>query len=101
MISHLGYKTLQAASGPEALAILRTTSEIDLVLLDLTMPDMDGFATFHAIRQLRPNQRIALFSGYSPHDAQQRFAGETIHGFLPKPFTVQALQEILQQSSTT
>ena len=97
MTAYYGFDVRQASSGEQALDIVRQSPEpFDLVLLDLTMPGMDGFATFSALRQLRPDLRIVVFSGYSERDAQQRFAGKNLTGFLQKPFSADALREILR-----
>jgi PAS domain S-box-containing protein len=98
MVAYYGFEVKQAESGQQALDLVRARPEpFDLVLLDLTMPGMDGFATFTALRELRPDQRIVIFSGYSAHDARQRFAGQNLNGFLQKPFSADALREILTQ----
>ena len=100
MIAYFGFQARQADSGQHALDLLREDgSHFDLVLLDLTMPDMDGFATFTAIRLLRPDQPIVVFSGYGVQGAKQRFAGQNLNGFLPKPFSVDSLCAILRQFS--
>jgi two-component system cell cycle sensor histidine kinase/response regulator CckA len=100
MIGFFGFQVWPADSGPQALDLLRADNRpVDLVLLDLTMPGMDGFATFTAIRQLRPGQPIVVFSGYSAQDARARFAGQSLDGFLSKPFTVDSLRKILHQFS--
>ena len=99
MIAYFGFSVRQAESGQQALEILREPgARFDLVLLDLTMPGMDGFATFTAIRQLRPDQCIVVFSGYSALDAKQRFAGQNLNGFLQKPFSADSLREALSQA---
>ena len=98
MIAHFGFDVKQAGSGQQALDLVRSSQNpFDLVLLDLTMPGMDGYATFTALRQLRPAQRVVVFSGYSAQDARARFAGQNLNGFLQKPFSTEALREILSQ----
>jgi CheY-like chemotaxis protein len=100
MITYFGFEARAAGSGRQALELLGADGGgFDLVLLDLTMPDMDGFATFTAIRALRPGQPIVVFSGYSAQDAKQRFAGQNLNGFLQKPFSVDSLREILRPFS--
>ena len=94
------FQVRQVESGQQAVDIFREGgAQFDLVLLDIMMPGMDGYATFTALRQLRPGQRIVVFSGYSAQDAKQRFAGRNLNGFLQKPFSAEALREILSQSS--
>ncbi len=100
MIAFYGFTVKQAESGQQALDFLRQRgSRFDLVLLDLTMPGMDGYATFTAIRQLQPDQRIVVFSGYSAQDAKQRFAGQNLNGFLQKPFSTDSLREVLRAAT--
>jgi two-component system cell cycle sensor histidine kinase/response regulator CckA len=100
MIAFYGFTVNQADSGQQAIDILRQRgSRFDLVLLDLTMPGMDGYATFTALRQLQPEQRIVVFSGYSAQDAKQRFAGQNLNGFLQKPFSADSLREALQAAT--
>jgi two-component system cell cycle sensor histidine kinase/response regulator CckA len=60
---------------------------------------MDGYATFHALRQLQPDQRIVIFSGYSAQDANQRFAGQNLSGFLQKPFSTDTLCAVLRSAT--
>ena len=100
MIMFFGFQAHQAGSGQQALDLRRDESRrFDLVLLDLTMPGMDGFVTFKAIRQLRPDQPIVVFSGYSVQDAKQRFAGQNLNGFLQKPFGIESLGAVLKTFS--
>ena len=97
MLSRLGFAVLAAADGQEALAMYREhMDEITLVLLDLTMPGMDGAETFHALRALDATVRVVMSSGYGEQDMATRFAGEGLAGFLPKPYTLAELGERLQ-----
>ena len=98
MVTYCGYKVHQAESGPQAIDLVRRSlTPFNLVLLDLTMPGMDGFATFLALRQLQPELAIVIFSGYSASDARQRFAGHNLSGFLQKPFSAETLRDVLMQ----
>ena len=98
MVTLCGYKVHQAESGPQAIDLVRRSlTPFNLVLLDLTMPGMDGIATFLALRQLQPELAIVIFSGFSAYDARQRFAGHNLNGFLQKPFSAGALRDILMQ----
>ncbi len=86
LLEQAGYSVIPAAGGQEALAQLTQPEQaIRLVLLDLTMPELDGVGTFHAIRQARPDLPVILMSGFCEQEATVRF-GSGLAGFLQKPF---------------
>jgi CheY-like chemotaxis protein len=66
------------------------------VLLDLTMPQMDGEEAFREIRRIRPEARVLLMSGFSHQEAVDRFAGKGLGGFIQKPFGPQQLCQALR-----
>ena len=70
-------------------------NEIDLVLLDMTMPCMDGVKSFDDLRRLNPDVRVVLVSGYSKEDVSSRFAGKMPAGIIQKPYTLSRLREAL------
>lgn len=97
MLERLGFTVITAADGREAVEIYRERGdEIRAVLLDLTMPHMDGEEAFRALRQIDPGVRVVLSSGYTEHDIVSRFAGKGLAGFMPKPYTMQGLRERLR-----
>jgi CheY-like chemotaxis protein len=73
----------------------RRGAAIDLVILDLTMPRMDGAEAFSELRRMNPDVRVALASGYSEEEVSARFAGKAVAGVLQKPYTLGKLQELL------
>ena len=96
MLEHLGFTTLTAADGRLAVELYRERGkEIDLVLMDLTMPHMDGAEAFGELRRLNPDVRIVLASGYSHEDVASRFGGKGLDGILQKPYTLAKLRESL------
>ena len=96
MLEHLGFTVLTAADGLQAVDLYRERGkEIDLVLMDLTMPHMDGAEAFGELRRLNPDVRVVLASGYSPEDVAARFAGKSISGALQKPYTLAMLRKSL------
>jgi PAS domain S-box-containing protein len=96
MLEHLGFTVLTAADGLQAVELYRERSkEIDLVLMDLTMPHMDGAEAFGELRRLNPDARVVLASGYSHEDVVSRFAGKHLDGVLQKPYTLSKLREAL------
>ena len=97
MLGLLGFTVLTAADGREALAVYAEhRDEISLVLLDLTMPHMDGEETFQELRALDPAVRVVLSSGYARADVIARFAGMGLVGFVHKPYSLAELTEQLR-----
>ncbi len=93
MLECLGFSVLTAADGAEAMeAFRRHEAEVRLVLLDLTMPNVDGEETFLALRQTAPGVRVILTSGYNEMEATSRFVGRGLAGFLQKPFALEELE---------
>ena len=99
MLEAIGFRVLIAEHGLEALEIFRAQPEnIRAVLLDLTMPKLDGDGTFRALRQLRPDLRVVLMSGYNEADAIRKFIGQGLAGFLQKPFSLAALRARMKET---
>jgi two-component system cell cycle sensor histidine kinase/response regulator CckA len=87
-----GYSVTTAADGQCALDFFREHSaEIACVVLDLSMPDMDGGQVFEMMRDVRPDVPILISSGYSGNDIMKRFEQCEHWGFLQKPFSSDAL----------
>ncbi len=90
---------LTAADGREALDIYRMRwPEIDCVLLDVGMPDMDGREVFLGLREMNPDARIIVASGFTEEDVEQRFLGLGINGLLHKPYSPQELLAALHSA---
>lgn len=87
-----GYKVELASDGLEAMKIFKEKAkEIDLVLLDMTMPNMNGEETFREMRRIRDNVKIILSSGYNEQDSSSKFAGKGLAGFIQKPYLLNDL----------
>ncbi len=85
-------KTLEAADGPTGIELFRTYSnEIVLVLLDFSMPEMNGAQVLEQLWKIDPSVPVLLFSGYSQHTIMRRFDRENAIGFLQKPYTINEL----------
>jgi len=94
ILKTLGFDPISACDGEQGLDMVRQHGEaLVAVLMDLTMPSMDGETAFREIRTLRPGLPIVLMSGYNEQDAIARFAGKGLAGFLQKPFTVDGLRQ--------
>ncbi|MEW6426520.1 MAG: PAS domain S-box protein [Thermodesulfobacteriota bacterium] len=97
MLERLGFKVLLAEDGRRAMELFRPApGAIDLVLLDLTMPHMDGEQTYRAMRTVKPDVRVILCSGYSEQEVTRQFLGKGLAGFIQKPYRLATLQEKLQ-----
>jgi PAS domain S-box-containing protein len=97
MLESLGFEVLEAEDGVSALqAFRRHADRVDLVLLDLTMPRLDGARTLRRMRALRPDVRVVVSSGYAEDDVRERFArGEPPAGYLRKPYGLDELRSVL------
>ncbi len=98
MLQRMGFTTITAENGIKALEIL--TNErftIDLIILDLTMPYMDGKRTFSEIRKLQPDLKIILSSGYNQQDVTQKFVGKQLTGFIQKPYQFDDLKKVMKE----
>ena len=98
MLALLGFRVLTATDGDEGLGVFRVhQNEIDCIILDLTMPRMDGEETFQELQRVRSDVRVILSSGYSEQEINQRFVGRGLAGFIQKPYTVARLLETLSR----
>jgi signal transduction histidine kinase len=87
-----GHSVLTAVDGFEALKVFRKNVEdIGLVLLDLTMPGIDGEQTLHELRRIRQDVKVILSSGYNEAEVVERFSGRGLAGFVQKPYTAAEL----------
>lgn len=91
MLEALGYRVLAARSGAEALDTYRQNAGIDLVVLDMIMPDMGGAETFSRLKQIDPEVRVLLSSGYSVDGQASEILDQGCSGFIQKPFSIHEL----------
>ncbi len=96
MLDRLGFTALSASSGQEAVNLVRSAdTRIDCVLLDLTMPGLDGIATLELLRAIRPDLPVILSSGYDRCELEEFPSVTTGVSFLQKPYALNQLQEEL------
>jgi two-component system, cell cycle sensor histidine kinase and response regulator CckA len=96
-LESLGFRALTAADGVEAVRAFREhASTLRLVLLDLTMPHMDGEETYRELHRINPSVPVVLMSGFTEKDTTDRFAGKKLAGFIQKPFDRPRLQAKLR-----
>lgn len=104
MLKHAGFTTLTAKDGGEGVELFREhAAEIVAVLLDLTMPILDGEQALRQIRRISPDVRVILTSGFTEEAAAARFADLGLAGFIQKPYQPDALikkfREVLEKPS--
>ena len=98
MLETSGFEVLTAASGREGIEIFKQMKKgIDAILLDLSMPDMDGREVFRELRQLAPDARVILSSGYSQVSSAVHFPDDALSGFLQKPYAPEVLISKVRQ----
>ncbi len=96
ILESFGFSVVTASDGREGVdLVIGARQPFVAVLMDLTMPNLDGVAAFEELRTLKPQVPVILMSGYSEQDAVARFAGRGLAGFLQKPFTFQMVSEQL------
>ena len=94
-----GFHVVLAHDGRHGLDMFRRHGQnVAAVLLDLTMPEMNGEEVLQHLRQMRPNIRAMVMSGYSEHEMHQRFAGQGVAGFVQKPFSPATLLTVLRHT---
>jgi PAS domain S-box-containing protein len=94
-----GFEVLIAPDGRSGLETFRRQPDrVRVVLLDLTMPGMDGEETFREMRRIRADVRVILSSGYNEQDAVNRFTGKGLAGFLQKPYSAAALRGAMRRT---
>ncbi|MDX2451234.1 response regulator [Desulfosarcina sp.] len=98
LLKRMGYQVITAKSGEEALEVVhRIGPSIDLVILDMIMPGMDGGRTFDGIRETCPEIPIMLASGYAINGQAQKIMNRGCNGFIQKPFSVSELSQKVRQ----
>jgi len=99
MANRLGFHVVEASDGVEAVGIFKQRrAELRIVLMDLTMPHLDGREAFLQMRALDASVPVVLTSGYNEQDALKDFLGRGLAGFLPKPYQWAQFQAVIQKA---
>ncbi|MHC4886769.1 MAG: response regulator [Planctomycetota bacterium] len=99
MLEELGYTPVICASGRNGVECYRQErGGVDLVLLDMMMPEQNGADTFRQLREFDPGVKVLLASGYSRDAEVDTLIGEGAVGFLPKPFEMLSLSKALAKA---
>jgi DNA-binding NtrC family response regulator len=85
----LGYRALTAKGGQEAIGLYKEkTEEIDIVILDMIMPDLNAGDTYDRLIEINPEAKVLLSSGYSINGKATEILNRGCKGFLQKPFSM-------------
>jgi CheY-like chemotaxis protein len=101
MLRKSGFRVIEAIDGSSALELVRThENEIDLMLLDVTLPGVSSREVFEEARFRRPKLKVILTSAYSRETVEGAFAGLPVNRFIRKPFQIVDLIGLLQDVMT-
>jgi PAS domain S-box-containing protein len=95
MLKELGFNVVTANDGREAMEAYKAREDTSFVILDLTMPHMDGEQCFRELRRLNPDVKIIMSSGFSELEVTQKFVGKGLTGFIQKPYKLSSLSEVI------
>ncbi|PKN66809.1 MAG: oxidoreductase, partial [Deltaproteobacteria bacterium HGW-Deltaproteobacteria-10] len=103
MLESLGYHVYLAGSGQEALAVyMEKCRKIDLIILDMILPGISGSDTYDRLREINPEVKVLLSSGYSVEGQATKILERGCQGFIQKPVRMNSLaqkvREILEPS---
>ena len=97
ILEGMGYNVLIARCGEEAIEVYKKNGqEIDLVLLDMSMPFMGGSETYDSLKEVNPDVKVLLTSGYSIDGQAAEILERGCDGFIEKPFTINELSQKLR-----
>ncbi len=98
LLNILGYNVVKANSGKEAIDLYKKYAEgIDLVILDVTMPEMGGRETFFRLKAINPEVRVLISSGYGKDEQIKELLENGCKKFLQKPFDLEELSESIRE----
>lgn len=99
MLEMTGFDVLTAKDGLEGVEVFRDQGkEIDVVLLDMSMPRLSGEEAFREMRRIQGDVKVILSSGYNEQESIDRFAGKGLAGFLQKPYQKADLVDRIRQA---
>jgi CheY-like chemotaxis protein len=102
MLNKMGYKVLLANSGKAGVEAYRKhRDEIDLVILDMIMPDMGGGEAYDTLKEINPDVIVLLSSGYSMDGQASEILERGCDGFIQKPFNMSQLSQAIQKTLDT
>jgi two-component system cell cycle sensor histidine kinase/response regulator CckA len=98
ILERLGYRAVTARSGREAIEIYRANkNKINIVILDVIMPDMGGGETYDRLKKINPAIKVLLSSGYSINGQASEIMNRGCNGFIQKPFNMEQLSRKIRE----
>jgi len=98
LLERLGYHVIEAASGPAAIEIFEKKREsVHIVILDMIMPGMSGGEAYDRLREVDPNVKVLLSSGYSINGLARKILDRGCSGFIQKPYNLRELSKKIRQ----
>lgn len=98
-LEYFGINVLLAAHAKEALMIFKEKFNIiDLIILDLVLPEIDGIECYRELRRINPDVKVIVVSGYNVDDIKNHFNGKGVQGFLQKPYSLKDLEKLLKEA---
>jgi CheY-like chemotaxis protein len=95
MLKELGFTPITAEDGLEGIRIFKENPDLAFVILDLTMPHLDGEQCFRELRQIKPDVKVIMTSGYNEYEVTQKFVGKGLAGFMQKPYKISELKKMI------
>jgi len=97
-LHNLGYRTFLAGNGEEALeALAHHIDELDVVILDINMPVMDGKAAYEKMVEMKPDLKVLVASGYTLNGQAEELLQKGAHGFIQKPYSLEDIAAKITQ----
>lgn len=98
ILKRLGYKVLSAGGGKEAIQIYKENKgKIDMVILDMIMPEMGGRDVYDKLKEINPDVKVLLSTGYSLQNQVAEILEQGFVGFIQKPFNIRELSQIIRE----
>ena len=102
LLEKLGYRVLAAVGGRQGLEIYRQNpAEIELVILDMIMPEMNGAETYERLKEMDPRVKVLFSSGYTMGSVANDILKQGSHSFIQKPFDLKKISHKVRQALLT